>query len=81
MIRYAARINFDVACAMEFHNYPGDVQLCHIKLESFGYTEDQLVFKWSNKSDINENISLSQFSVKARKLSKVIIHLQIRKRV
>ena len=66
MIRYAARVNFDVACPMDFRIYPGDIQLCHIKLESFGYTEDQLVFNWSNKSDINENISLAQFSVKAR---------------
>jgi hypothetical protein len=71
MIRYAARVNFDVACPMDFHIYPGDIQLCHIKLESFGYTEDQLVFLWSNSSNINENISLAQFSVKARTHLKV----------
>jgi hypothetical protein len=27
MIRYAARVNFDVACPMDFHVYPGDVQV------------------------------------------------------
>ena len=63
MIRYAARVNFDVACNMDFRSYPGDTQVCDIKLESFGYTSDQIVFKWLNNSHINENISLAQFEL------------------
>ena len=27
MIRYAARVNFDVSCPMDFLIYPGDVQV------------------------------------------------------
>ena len=45
-IRYATRVNFDVACNMAFHNYPHDVQTCEIKLESFGYTNRQMKFNW-----------------------------------
>ena len=45
-IRYATRVNFDVACKMEFQKYPTDMQTCEIKLESFGYTNKQMRFKW-----------------------------------
>ena len=47
-IRYATRVNFDVACKMEFQKYPTDMQTCEIKLESFGYTNKQMRFKWDN---------------------------------
>lgn len=45
MLRYAARVNFDVACNMNFKSYPGDYQVCDIKFESFGYTTKQMVFR------------------------------------
>ena len=45
-IRYATRVNFDVACKMEFQNYPVDEQICEIKMESFGYTNKQMKFSW-----------------------------------
>ena len=85
---------------MDFHAYPGDVQACDIKMESFGTTTDQMLFQWargggdsssgesSNNTfllkssrrkekavtaqfhagilggcNVNENISLAQFSV------------------
>ena len=50
-------------------------QICLIKLESFGYTDEQLTFTWANTSHINPNISLAQFSVKARMFSEVIASL------
>ncbi|TRY61959.1 hypothetical protein TCAL_10287 [Tigriopus californicus] len=62
-IRFAARVNFDVACNMDFRNYPGDTQTCDIKFESFGYTTRQLNFNWHNSSNVNENISLAQFDL------------------
>ena len=54
-IRYATRVNFDVACKMEFHQYPTDMQTCEIKLESFGYTNKQMRFKWMDKGKNGEN--------------------------
>ena len=63
MLRYAARVNFDVACNMDFRAYPGDHQVCDIKFESFGYTTQQLSFRWLNSSHVNTNISLAQFDL------------------
>ena len=99
VIRYTSRVNYDVACQMDFHAYPGDVQACDIKMESFGTTTDQMLFQWARGSgdsssnnntfllkssgrrkekaavtaqfhtgilggcNVNENISLAQFSV------------------
>ena len=62
-IRYATRVNFDVACKMEFQEYPTDVQTCEIKLESFGYTNKQMRFNWMSGNNINKNISLPQFDL------------------
>jgi hypothetical protein len=42
LTRYSARINYDVACNMDFHGYPIDRQMCEIKYESFGYTNKQV---------------------------------------
>ena len=41
-LRYSSRINFDVACTMDFHRFPVDEQLCEIDFESFGHTSDQV---------------------------------------
>ena len=51
-IRYATRVNFDVACNMNFHNYPMDEQICEIKIESFGYTSKQMKFSWSHTGTV-----------------------------
>ena len=39
------RINFDVACNMDFRRYPVDVQYCEIKFESFGFQSNQVLIK------------------------------------
>ena len=65
-LRYSSRINFDIACQMDFHKYPADKQLCEIKFESFGYTNKQLKFQWTTGSNINPNITLAQFTVDVR---------------
>ncbi|TRY62011.1 hypothetical protein TCAL_08429 [Tigriopus californicus] len=61
-MRYSSRVNYDVACNMDFHHYPVDKQVCEIKFESFGYTSDQIQFQWDPvSSNVNPNISLDQF--------------------
>ena len=37
-----ARINYDVACNMDFHKFPVDEQYCEIKFESFGFSNRQV---------------------------------------
>ena len=54
-IRYATRVNFDVACKMEFQNYPLDEQICDIKLESLSINWNMMLkpissFRIQNKS-------------------------------
>jgi len=63
-IRYSSRINYDVACNMDFHRFPVDEQYCEVKFESFGFTNKQIQLKWLDKShsNVNANISLAQFS-------------------
>jgi hypothetical protein len=62
-LRYSGRINFEVACPMDFHRYPMDEQSCEIVFESFGYTSKQLHIKPDSKLTINPNITLPQFTV------------------
>ena len=37
-----SRINYDVACSMDFHRFPVDEQYCEVKFESFGFTNKQV---------------------------------------
>merc|ERR1719510_1259210 len=62
-IRYSSRVNYDVACSMDFHRYPVDEQMCEIKFESFGYTSKQMTFQWmaAKLNNVNPNITLDQF--------------------
>ena len=41
-IRYSSRINYDVACNMDFHRFPVDEQYCEVKFESFGFSNKQV---------------------------------------
>ena len=48
MIRYNKRLNFDVACPMDFAKYPVDDQTCRIKFESFSYQTSKLNMTWDD---------------------------------
>merc|ERR1719342_130974 len=63
-IGYSSRINYDVACNMDFHRFPVDEQYCEVKFESFGFSSKQVQMKWleQSHSNVNANISLAQFS-------------------
>ena len=65
-LRYSSRVNFDVACIMDFHKFPVDEQLCEINFESFGHTNAQLNFQWVKGSNFNKNITLAQFTWEVR---------------
>ncbi|XP_040570016.1 glycine receptor subunit alpha-2 isoform X2 [Lepeophtheirus salmonis] len=61
-LRFSSRVNFDIKCSMWFHRFPNDVQVCDVKLESFGYTTNEVIFKWKKSgNDVNKNISLPNF--------------------
>ena len=58
-LRFSKRFNFDVACVM-------DRQHCFIHIESFAFTQEDMVFNWLGKEvmDENENISLPHYEHK-----------------
>eukprot|EP00092_Neocalanus_flemingeri_P091752 GFUD01116408.1.p1 GENE.GFUD01116408.1~~GFUD01116408.1.p1 ORF type:complete len:265 (-),score=41.58 GFUD01116408.1:236-1030(-) len=62
-IRFSRRFNFDVACHMDCKMYPVDQQICTIKFESFGHTNEEIKFMWLEKwsMDINKDINLPKF--------------------
>jgi len=69
LIRYSSRINFDVACNMDFHKYPVDEQYCEIKFESFGLQASQIKLTWlENSMHVNQNITLAQFNFRVNVL-------------
>merc|ERR1719225_1728847 len=68
---YSARVNYDLSCPMVFDNYPVDEQVCDIVFESWGLTNNKLVFQWSaDEVIINPNISLNQHYFQVALVSK-----------
>lgn len=65
MIRYSSRLNYDVACTMDFRRFPFDSQVCTIKFESFSYSTDQMQLQWRERSasQVNPGITLDQFAL------------------
>jgi len=66
-LRFSTRMNFDVACQMDFHKFPWDVQVCKVKFESFSYSNQQLRMEWLEgkaSQQVNPSIRLDQFSHK-----------------
>ena len=63
MIRYNKRLNFDVACPMDFAKYPVDDQTCWIKFESFSYQTSKLNMTWDDmvRNNYPKNLKLAQF--------------------
>ncbi|XP_042870021.1 glycine receptor subunit alpha-3-like [Penaeus japonicus] len=64
-IRYSARVYSIIACQMEFHEYPMDVQTCSMIMQSFMYSPEEVEFLWRPWSPvlINRDLKLLQFSL------------------
>ncbi|OWF45321.1 glycine receptor subunit alphaZ1-like isoform X2 [Mizuhopecten yessoensis] len=43
---YSVRVSMTLSCDMNLLAYPLDSQKCHIALESYSYTTDNVVFEW-----------------------------------
>ena len=67
-VSYARRMNFDVACDMDFKLFPFDNQTCDIIMHSFAYTTDDYTFRWTRNDDgevtsyVNDVINLAQWT-------------------
>ncbi|XP_078281187.1 gamma-aminobutyric acid receptor subunit delta isoform X1 [Rhinoraja longicauda] len=65
-ILYSIRITSTVACDMDLTKYPMDEQECMLDLESYGYSAEDIVYKWSDNQDqIHglDEIQLAQFTI------------------
>ncbi|KAG8124039.1 hypothetical protein E2320_019416 [Naja naja] len=53
-------------CNMDFSRFPLDTQTCSLEIESYAYTEDDLMLYWKNGNEslkTDDRISLSQFLI------------------
>ncbi|CAD5116133.1 DgyrCDS5057 [Dimorphilus gyrociliatus] len=73
-IAYGMRFTTTLACMMDLHYYPLDVQNCTVEIESYGYPMQDVVMVWHNKGSIEgvDKVEIPQFTVvKHRTISTV----------
>ncbi|XP_034264859.1 gamma-aminobutyric acid receptor subunit rho-2 isoform X2 [Pantherophis guttatus] len=65
-VLYSTRITVTAMCNMDFSRFPLDSQTCSLELESYAYTDEDLMLYWKNGTEslkTDEKISLSQFLI------------------
>ncbi|CAI9728419.1 gamma-aminobutyric acid receptor subunit beta-like [Octopus vulgaris] len=69
-IVYGMRFTTTLACMMDLHYYPLDVQNCTVEVESYGYTMVDVIMYWRNGKDAVmgvDRVELPQFDIKEYK--------------
>uniref|UniRef100_A0A0N5BAJ1 Ig-like domain-containing protein n=1 Tax=Strongyloides papillosus TaxID=174720 RepID=A0A0N5BAJ1_STREA len=51
-IIYSVRLSLVLSCPMYLQYYPMDVQNCYIDLASYGYTKEDIEYKWNDEAPI-----------------------------
>ncbi|XP_048387183.1 gamma-aminobutyric acid receptor subunit rho-2-like isoform X2 [Stegostoma tigrinum] len=65
-VLYSIRVTVTAMCNMDFSCFPLDTQTCSLEIESYAYTEDDLMLYWKGDRDAlktDEKVSLSQFLI------------------
>lgn len=65
-VLYSMRITVTAMCNMDFSRFPLDSQTCTLELESYAYTDEDVMLYWKNGNEslkTDEKISLSQFLI------------------
>ncbi|XP_059152854.1 glycine receptor subunit alpha-2-like [Physella acuta] len=64
-IYYSMRLSVLLSCHMKLQKYPLDIQRCPIKIASYGYTTENIVYRWMEHKpiDYNEELQLSQYTL------------------
>ncbi|KAG5670594.1 hypothetical protein PVAND_000845 [Polypedilum vanderplanki] len=58
------RLTIKAACPMNLENFPMDVQRCPLKLGSFGYTVNDVLYRWNSRAvAISDDLRMSQFDL------------------
>uniref|UniRef100_A0A8C6TLT6 Glycine receptor, alpha 4b n=1 Tax=Neogobius melanostomus TaxID=47308 RepID=A0A8C6TLT6_9GOBI len=68
-VLYSIRLTLILSCPMDLKNFPMDSQTCTMQLESFGYTMNDLIFKWLDVGAVQvaDDLQLPQFVLKEEK--------------
>ncbi|XP_030637290.1 gamma-aminobutyric acid receptor subunit rho-1 [Chanos chanos] len=65
-VLYSLRVTVTAMCSMDLSRFPLDTQTCSLEIESYAYTDDDLMLYWKKGNDslkTDERISLSQFLI------------------
>ncbi|XP_078069786.1 gamma-aminobutyric acid receptor subunit rho-2-like [Mustelus asterias] len=65
-VLYSIRVTVTAMCNMDFSRFPLDTQTCSLEIESYAYTEDDLMLYWKDEKEAlktDEKVSLSQFLI------------------
>ncbi|XP_037987437.1 gamma-aminobutyric acid receptor subunit rho-2 isoform X1 [Motacilla alba alba] len=65
-VLYSMRVTVTAMCNMDFSHFPLDSQTCSLELESYAYTDEDLMLYWKNGNEslkTDEKITLSQFLI------------------
>ncbi|KAH9504008.1 Glycine receptor subunit alpha-2 [Bulinus truncatus] len=59
------RLSVLLSCDMKLQKYPLDTQKCPIKIASYGYTIENIIYRWiaHKPIDYNEQLQLSQYTL------------------
>ncbi|XP_067349644.1 gamma-aminobutyric acid receptor subunit gamma-3-like isoform X3 [Channa argus] len=49
-ILYTLRMTINAECQLQLHNFPMDEHSCPLVFSSYGYPQDEIVYKWRRKS-------------------------------
>ncbi|CAG9854553.1 unnamed protein product [Phyllotreta striolata] len=64
-VLYSSRLTIKAGCPMNLEDFPMDVQKCPLKFGSFGYTKQDLIYRWNTarRVAIADDMKLSQFDL------------------
>ncbi|GFN81639.1 gamma-aminobutyric acid receptor subunit alpha-6 [Plakobranchus ocellatus] len=62
-IYMSVRLTVNARCPMSLSRYPMDRVVCPLFIGSFGYTTDELIYRWENHVDIDPGVKVSQFEL------------------
>merc|ERR1719422_1221798 len=64
-VLYSQRLTIRAPCIMNLEDFPMDRQRCPLKIGSFGYTKNDLVYQWTAGRGVNiaSDMKLSQFDL------------------
>ncbi|KAL2098775.1 hypothetical protein ACEWY4_005255 [Coilia grayii] len=65
-VLYSLRVTVTAMCNMDLSRFPLDTQTCSLEIESYAYTDDDLMLYWKKGNEslnTDDRISLSQFRI------------------